>query len=100
MADNDLIAKLMNKVEESNTERSLLDRRNRADDIIKANPELIQELRKYFQPRSELVIDLPEPLSVVDMTEVILKDSDGNYVMYKMIEGNWIPFVQVNSGSV
>lgn len=67
---------------------------NKAEDLDKANPELIQELRRYFQPRSEFVQALPDVNTVIDMTEVILKDSNGSYVLYKMVEGKWIPFAQ------
>lgn len=71
---------------------------DRPEDLSKSNPELIEEMKRYFQPKSELVKALPDRKTVRDMTEVILKDANGNYVMYKMIEGNWVPFVQVDSG--
>ena len=70
-------------------------------DYQRENPEGLQELRRYFQPKTEVVQALPDPDTVIDMTEVVLKTTVGQettYVMYKMIEGKWIGFVQAQSG--
>lgn len=51
--------------------------------------EDIEQLRDYFAPVSEVVKALPEAASVNDLTEVILKQSDGTYDKYQLVEGNW-----------
>lgn len=51
-------------------------------------PEDLEELRRYFQPKTETVTSLPEVKSVRDLTLVILKDG-ATRKLYIAFEGQW-----------
>lgn len=51
--------------------------------------EEIEQLRQYFAPVGEVLKTLPEVAEVNDLVEIVIKNSDGTYSLYKMIEGAW-----------
>ncbi|MCZ2269940.1 MAG: hypothetical protein LC124_13910 [Ignavibacteriales bacterium] len=56
------------------------------------NLELLEELRNYFSPKQEIVKVLPDPKTVSDFKTVYIKQSDGTYKQYKMLNGTWVEF--------
>lgn len=52
-------------------------------------PEDIQELRKYLKPNVERGTSLPNPKSVPDDTEFLLRGEDNYFTLHRMIEGKW-----------
>ena len=48
------------------------------------------ELDTSYHPKSEIVEKLPDPKTVRDMTEVFIKNQDGTYNKYQMVQGVWI----------
>ena len=49
----------------------------------------IEQLRQYFAPVAEVLTELPTAAEIKDLSEVILKQSDGTYDKYQMVEGSW-----------
>ena len=68
-----------------------------SSDITKNNRELIQELGKLYQPKTELVKELPDPSTVKDLTEVAMM-VNGQITLYKMINGQWQGLVTPDAG--
>jgi hypothetical protein len=50
----------------------------------------INEIGRYFHPKSLIVDKKPDPKSVQDLTEILIENTDGTYNSYKMIAGKWI----------
>lgn len=49
----------------------------------------IEELKRYFAPKIEIVSVLPNPKSVEDNKKVLLQNDDGTYTEYTLIKGYW-----------
>lgn len=58
-------------------------------EIFRENPELLEELRNHFNPKPEIVKTLPNPREVQDFKVVYIKQTDGTYTEYKMLNGEW-----------
>jgi len=58
------------------------------DNKFKINSQSQQEISKYFNARSEIVTKLPEKAN--DLSEKLIKNSDGTFTVYQMVEGNWM----------
>jgi len=58
------------------------------DNKFKINSQSQQEISKYFNPKSEIVTKLPEKAN--DLSEKLIKNSDGTFTVYQMVEGNWM----------
>lgn len=58
-------------------------------EIFRSNPDLLQQFREYFAPKPEIVTSLPNPRGIENFKEVFIKQSDGTYNLYKMINGRW-----------
>lgn len=58
--------------------------------LFRGNPELLEELRNYFNPKPEIVKALPNPKGVDNFKTVNIKQDDNSYVEYKMLNGSWV----------
>jgi len=56
----------------------------------KLNSNNLAELDRHYHPVSQIVTSLPNPKSVRDMSEVFIKNPDGTYNKYQMVNGVWI----------
>lgn len=61
-------------------------------ELFRSNPELLEEMRNYFHPKSEIVKTLPNPKTVENFKTVYIKQSNGTYKTYKMLDGTWVEF--------
>ena len=57
--------------------------------MIKLKKNDVNEIDRYFSPKSQIVDKLPDPKSVRDFTKVYVRQSDGSYKVYEMLEGNF-----------
>ena len=62
-------------------------------DLFREKPELLEELRNYFNPKPEIVKVLPNVKTVEDFKTVFLADVDDQgqtfYTEYRMLNGGW-----------
>jgi hypothetical protein len=58
-------------------------------EIFRDNPELLEELKLYFNPKPEIVKVLPDPRTVSEFKTVFIKQNDGSYKEYRMLNGSW-----------
>lgn len=61
-------------------------------ELARNNPEFLEELKNYFYPKPEIVKSLPNPKTVSEFKTVYIKQTDGTYKQYKMLNGTWIEF--------
>ena len=57
---------------------------------MKLTSEHINEMGRYFHPKTQLVDKLPDPKSAKDFSKVFIKNSDGTHNSYEMVSGKWI----------
>lgn len=68
--------------------RVLVDKKELME-LARNNPEFLEELKNHFYPKPEIVKTLPNPKTVSEFKEVYIKQTDGSYVTYKMLDGSW-----------
>ncbi len=62
------------------------------------NLQDIEQVRVLFNPKPEIGKTLPDPRSVQEHTEFLLRGEDNYFTLHKMIEGKWhIAKVDINS---
>lgn len=65
-----------------------IDNRNIVNKKLDSNT--VAEFDRYFSPKTYLVDSLPDPKIVRDFSEVYMKNSQGTYDVYRMVEGSWV----------